>query len=366
MNEINSKKECRKCKSVLLLEYFKKTTKGYSISCLKCLKEKRETYKCKHNKPRNHCKECGGSSLCNHGRQKSQCKECGGKSICEHNRQRSGCKECGGSNICLHGKQKSQCKECGGSSICEHDKRRDKCRECKGTSICEHNRQRTTCKECGGSSICEHKRVKSICKECGGKSICEHNRRRSECIICKPEKGCKNCLQIYVNPKSKFKPYCFRCYCVLNPDIEIPRKFMIKEHHLRDMLRQEFKNLKLIFNTKVDGGCSLRRPDVRLELLTHTIIIECDEEQHKNTDCENKRTMELFQDLGNRPLVMLRFNPDKNNKNEGCFKVTTAGSLSLNKKEWKLRTDLLSEKIRFYIKNIPEKELTTEYLFYDE
>ena len=98
------------------------------------------------------------------------------------------------------------------------------------------------------------------------------------------------------------------------------------------------------------------------------MIIECDEDQHKNYNCENKRVMELFQDLGNRPLVMIRFNPDKykNNDNtvDGCFKYTKTGSLSLNKKQWKIRTNELIKKINYYLTYIPTKETTLEYMFY--
>ena len=37
-------------------------------------------------------------------------------------------------------------------------------------------------------------------------------------------------------------------------------------------------------------------------MLTHSIIVEVDENQHKNNRyiCDNKRMMELFVDLGNR------------------------------------------------------------------
>ena len=74
--------------------------------------------KCEHNKPKDRCKECGGSAFCEHGRWKSTCKECGGSAFCEHGRRKSQCKECGGSAFCEHGRWKSRCKECGGSSMC--------------------------------------------------------------------------------------------------------------------------------------------------------------------------------------------------------------------------------------------------------
>ena len=242
----------------------------------------------------------------------------------------------------------------------------EKQRQKRKESKCEHGRIRSTCKECGGTSICEHGRQRSTCKECGGTSVSEQGRIRSQCITCNPKRACQNCFQVYVDPKYRFKPYCFRCYCVLNPDVDIPRKYMIKEHHLRDALREEYKNTELIFNKKVEGGCSLKRPDVRIECYTHTIVIECDEEQHKNTSCEEKRMMEIFQDLGSRPLVLLRFNPDKYDDQEGCFKTTKAGGLSLNKKEWNERIKLLIEKIDLHLKKVPEKEIIVEHFFYNQ
>lgn len=152
----------------------------------------------------------------------------------------------------------------------------------------------------------------------------------------------------------------------MNPDADIPRKYKLKEHYLRDFLKENFKNVELVFDKQVDGGCSKYRPDVRIECLTHTVIIECDENKHTGYTCENKRVMTLFQDLGQRPIVFLRFNPDGYNDNPSCFILSKKiGQLSLNKKEWKERTDVLKQKIDFYIGNQPVKEVTVEYLYYD-
>jgi hypothetical protein len=80
--------------------------------------------------------------------------------------------------------------------------------------------------------------------------------------------------------------------------------------------------------------------------------------------------MEIFHDLGNRPLVVLRFNPDSYKKDgkkvSGCFKVTKTYSLSINKNEWSDRIKLLIETIKKYLDRIPEKEVTIEYLYYDD
>ena len=64
----------------------------------------------------------------------------------------------------------------------------------------------------------------------------------------------------------------------------------------------------------INDGCSKRRPDLLLDFGYQIVIIEIDENQHNNYDCscENKRIMELSQDLGHRPIVFIRFNPDSN------------------------------------------------------
>jgi len=46
------------------------------------------------------------------------------------------------------------------------------------------------------------------------------------------------------------------------------------------------------------------------DLGTHILIVEIDENAHAVYDCscENKRLMELSQDVGHRPIVFIRFN----------------------------------------------------------
>ncbi|MGV9199678.1 MAG: hypothetical protein ACOC4M_12765 [Promethearchaeia archaeon] len=186
---------------------------------------------CEHNRQRNKCKECGGASICEHNRERNACKECGGSSICEHNRIRYQCKECGGASICEHNRKRSVCKKCGGSSICEHNRRRNRCKECGGASICEHNRQRSACKTCGGASICEHNRQRNRCKTCGGASICEHNRERNKCKECNPNgylaslmRGrVYSALKYYSEPKKK------RTMEYVGCDIETLRKHIEKQ-----------------------------------------------------------------------------------------------------------------------------------------
>ena len=79
-----------------------------------------------------------------------------------------------------------------------------------------------------------------------------------------------------------------------------------------DLVKQSFPDVSWIADKKVQNGCSKRRPDLLLDLGTHVIIIEVDENKHDTYDCscENKRLMELSQDLDHRSVNFLRFNPD--------------------------------------------------------
>jgi hypothetical protein len=140
---------------------------------------------------------------------------------------------------------------------------------------------------------------------------------------------------------------------------------------MTNFIKEHFKD-EVMFFDKQTGGCSKRRPDVCIDKFTHVIITECDENQHRETSCENKRTMELFQDFGNRPIVFIRFNPDsyineKNEKIQSSFKMHKALDVPMIKdqKEWESRLYVLKGTINKWLNVIPEKEVTNEYLFYD-
>ena len=372
-------------------------------------------YKCDHGRQKSNCKECGGGSICEHGKLKSNCKECGGSAFCIHGIKKAQCKECGGSQICIHGKRKSTCKECGGGSICIHNKYRNRCRECCGSQICEHSRIKSICKECGGGSICihnkyrnrcreccgsqicEHSRIKSICKECGGGSICIHGRLKSYCkqcggtsicihgkrkSACKPCGGCALCkssfCETYKNKNKKYNGYCTRCYIHLFPDEPISRNYKTKEYAVLEFIINNYPEHTWINDKSIEGGCSKKRPDIFLDLLTHSIIIEIDENQHRDYDnCEIKRINLLFEDLGDRHIVFIRFNPDDyldkdNNKISSCWSIDRNGISSIKKtkrKEWDNRLDTLKNIVDRYLNmdeiNVSEP-ITNQHLFYDE
>ena len=312
---------------------------------------------CEHNKRKWRCKECGGVSICNHGRQKIQCKECGGSQICEHGKQKSLCKECGGNQICEHGKQKSRCKECNGSSICEHKNRNSQCKECHGSQICEHGKQKSKCKECKGGSICEHDRLKYRCKLCDGSELC----KSSWC-------------EIKANPK--YDGYCLNCFIHLYPDRPNTRNYKTKEKATTDYILEQFPEFTWVLDKRVQDGCSKKRPDLLLDLGYQVIVSEIDENQHQDYDCscENKRLMELSQDVGHRPIIFIRFNPDEyltsDAKITSCWGINGHGICVVKKSkqtEWDERLEALRAQIEYWIQpqNKTEKTLEVVQMFYD-
>jgi hypothetical protein len=181
-------------------------------------------------------------------------------------------------------------------------------------------------------------------------------------------KTCKNSWCTTYAPLPKYKGYCLRCFIHEFPDQTISRNFKVKERYVTDYLKEEFATYQIIFDKAV-GGCSKRRPDAYIDLLTHVIIIEVDENQHKNYDttCEIARINELYTDLGDRPIVFIRFNPDKYNKQPSCFKYLekTGVPVIRNAELWTQRLEKLRKCIQKHIENIPE-ETIFEYLFYDD
>jgi hypothetical protein len=125
------------------------------------------------------------------------------------------------------------------------------------------------------------------------------------------------------------------------------------------------------FDTRLQGGCSGRKPDIFVDLYTHTVHCENDEDLHRNYMCENKRLMELFQDAGNRPQVQLRFNPDgyisaDGKKHPGCFKHNKLGvPVIRDQAMWEKRMKAYLERLQYHLTHVPVGEVTVEHMFYD-
>ena len=192
------------------------------------------------------------------------------------------------------------------------------------------------------------------CKSHASKGMIDVKHER--CVLCK-----------MIRSKKKYDWYCFGCYCFTFPDKTIVRNHKTKENQIMADLKKIYPNI--ILDTTVSGGCSKRRPDGLIQLNDYNIIIEIDENQHNSAgySCENKRVMEIFQDLGNSPLTVIRFNPDKfanekslfmNSKKEGKLLIR-------NQKKYDIEIAKLVETIAIHISTRPDSEVSVVLLRYD-
>jgi len=174
----------------------------------------------------------------------------------------------------------------------------------------------------------------------------------------------------------KYERYCIPCYIYLFPDKPTTRNYKTKEKSVVDFILSQFNDMSWVTDKRVQEGCSQRRPDLLLELGSHVLIIEVDENQHTDYDCscENKRLMEISRDIGHRSVIFIRFNPDGytdsiGNKITTCWKPNKQnGILCVAKSkidEWNNRLMLLKCQIEYWIETKPEKMVEIVQLFYD-
>jgi hypothetical protein len=177
--------------------------------------------------------------------------------------------------------------------------------------------------------------------------------------------------------KKKYKGYCLFCFMNLFPNEKVSRNYKTKEIAVSDYIKTEFPDMDWICDKQIYGGCSKKRPDLLLDLGYQILIIEIDENQHNNYDCscENKRLMELSQDLNHRPIIFIRFNPDDyldNNKNiTSCWGSDGNGICCVKKskkKEWNERLNILKDTVNYWKneENKTDKTIEVIELFYDK
>ena len=202
------------------------------------------------------------------------------------------------------------------------------------------------------------------------------------CIKCKTptmidvkHKTCKSSW-CSIRVGEKYDGYCLYCYINIFPDKPVARNYKTKEFAVVEFIKSIFIDQTCISDKPIQNGCSKRRPDLVLDLGYQVLIIEIDENQHKSYDCscENKRVMLLSQDIGHRPLVFIRFNPDDYNKKDekitSCWSLNKKGICTVKKtkqKEWSDRLQSLKSQIEYWInpKNKTDKTIEIIQLFYD-
>ena len=189
-------------------------------------------------------------------------------------------------------------------------------------------------------------------------------------VLCKSISGC------YTRAIKKYDNHCLPCYIQLFPGKPVCRNYKTKEFAVVEFVKTEFPDYPWIADRMIYDGCSKKRPDLVLDLGSQVIMIEVDENQHKTYDCscENKRLMELSQDVGHRPIVFIRFNPDayfeRGHKISSCWELNKLGIRTIKKskkKEWETRLSNLKLQITYWLDedNSTDKTVETIQLFYD-
>jgi hypothetical protein len=115
---------------------------------------------------------------------------------------------------------------------------------------------------------------------------------------------CESCNLVMILDKNNKCEYC-------NPEIFKSAR-LAKQNALMDYL----DNRGLVGTTTdtiIDGGiCGKERPDRVYETDSFILILECDENQHKDrlVECEKNRMINITQSYGGMPLYFIRWNPD--------------------------------------------------------
>ena len=187
------------------------------------------------------------------------------------------------------------------------------------------------------------------------------------------EKKCKT-YGCDIQIKEKYEGYCVRCFMYMFPDKPVSRNYKTKEQSVCEYLIKELPSFPLICDKRINGGESARRPDIFIDRSTYCIIVEIDENQHEKYDCscENKRLMQLSADLKHKPIIFIRFNPDKYYNKDGklcetSWKIDGYGILAVkNKTEWNERLAVLKNQVEYWINNPTDKMIQIVQLYYDQ
>jgi hypothetical protein len=178
----------------------------------------------------------------------------------------------------------------------------------------------------------------------------------------------------FTQVQEKYDGYCLHCFMHLFPDKPVSRNYKTKEYTVVEYIKTKFPHVDWALDKIVNGGCSRRRPDMLLDLGYQVLIIEVDENKHTDYECncENKRIMELSQDMGHRPIVFIRFNPDGYGKSvTSCWCNNKQGICVVKKskiREWGERLMVLEESIGYWLSplNVTDKTVEIIQLYYDE
>lgn len=250
----------------------------------------------------------------------------------------------------------------------------------KKCSICEKNtavygyigQLKTHCTHCARNlkyvglyqktnTICE-----DDCKELATYGVkdpihCEEHAKDNEiCLIVKKCKGCSR-----DNMLLDKNDLCIT-YCRPNDIYQQQKREKKKENMVLNYLNNFIKpsqGIQVIDNECLAielKDCNRRLPDRAYDCGTHFVIVEVDENQHKDKgytkedNCELARMHQIYEVVG-LPCIFLRFNPDN-------YRVKT----KLQKVNMSQRLDILGKWVEKCIKMVDTQGILYKFLYYDE
>lgn len=390
---------CRKCR-------IENTHNVNGKNCIKC-NMNLATYNYSTSKIPEYCKQCKEEDMKNV--REANCILCNDKTArygYESDAKPQYCTNCKTDDMVC--KQKKLCLTCGKkpARYAYDGEKPQYCKKCKldGMTavldakciVCKETRptfgyidgKATHCNSCKLEGMDDVKNVR--CISCKDKRPLYNYETETKPLYCR-ECSLPNMTDVR-NPKCKaewcdtfisnkqYEGYCANCYIHIFPEKSVSRNYKTKESSVVQYIKQEFPDIDIITDKRIQDGCSRRRPDIYIDLGYQIVIVEIDENQHidYNCSCENRRLMELSQDVGHRPIVFIRFNPDDYNtaskaekKITSCWKINSSGICCVKKskqKEWNARLQCLKNTIEYWMDSEHRTDKTVEVvqLYYDE
>ena len=133
-----------------------------------------------------------------------------------------------------------------------------------------------------------------------------------------------------------------------------------KEFTVVQYLRKNIDTQFIYDSSEMLQGCSKRRPDIFFELPLHNVIVEVDEDQHRNYNetCECARINEIVNGIGGKSVIFIRFNPDN-------FKINNQSQTVPIRERLELLVQVLKEELTKEYDTFQIQMIQLFYDFYD-
>jgi hypothetical protein len=191
--------------------------------------------------------------------------------------------------------------------------------------------------------------LKKVCSKCEREPLCQLN-------------GSLYCADHYPDRAAITRLNRECKYCDLAETAYVCQECQTRRHRKEwtvvAQLRKEINQKAVHDSNHPVSECSKRRPDLFYECHTHAVIVEIDENQHRDyqPSCECARISEIAASLGGQPITIIRYNPDSIRHDNKSVKV-----------EAKTRIELLVKTLKRELNSPPTKyQIKLIQLFFDD